>query len=593
MSETIKQTLYLKYRPKSFSELIGQEHISKTLQNAVTLGRISHAYLFSGPRGTGKTSTARLFAKLVNCKSPIKLSNQFLDVCRTCDNCLKIEESKFLDIIEVDAASNNSVEDIRQMREKVKFLPVEGKYKVYIIDEVHMLSTSAFNAFLKTLEEPPPNVIFILATTELHKVPATIVSRCQCFEFKPIPKAKLVNRLKEIVDSEHSLAPNKFPSIDMEALHLIAEEAEGGFRDALSLLDQVTSYSSSSTVSHELILEITKRLGFTTLHQLFAGVFNKEPKLVLETLYSIYNSGYEPIYICKNILNYLHYCIHIKSSDNLSQLLHLPKEIISKISEQIKNISLEFLVSIASVLERSFSNIKHSLAPQILLEIELLKITNADSNLNYTITPTHHAHNKDLNTTLANINYADFKNTPSHDTTSLASVQAKPTSKTTTSNSALTNKDYSIMFKNLIPEISKSHKILGALLQQTNFVSYTNCILTIKPLHSFLVPKLNESKNQEVLRSFFEKEIGKLEKIVILNPEPDKPEKKTTSNKLVSTAQDQHYSANSSDDRFTKNINLLDEISKIEQSYKNDILKKPEVVEALEIFGGKVLKVEQ
>lgn len=225
------QALYRTYRPRDFEEVAGQEHITKTFKNALINNKLSHAYLFSGPRGTGKTSIAKIIAKAVNCMhAPIA------NPCNECDHCIGIDKNTINDVIEIDAASNNGVDEIREIRDKVKYLPGTGKYKVYIIDEVHMLSTGAFNALLKTLEEPPKHVIFILATTEPHKIPATIHSRCQRFDFRGIGMEEMLEKLKEIVLKE-SL------DVEDEALHLIAETAEGGMRDAISLLDQVVSYS--------------------------------------------------------------------------------------------------------------------------------------------------------------------------------------------------------------------------------------------------------------------------------------------------------------------------------------------------------------
>jgi len=273
MLNPTRQNLYRKYRPQTFSELLGQDHIIKTLQSAVSQGRISHAYLFSGPRGTGKTSAARLLAKILNCRELVQVGDGLKDACRVCEVCKRIEDLSFIDIIEIDAASNNSVEDIREMREKVKYRPVEGKYKVYIIDEVHMLSTAAFNAFLKTLEEPPPSVVFVLATTDPQKVPATIVSRCQCFDFHAIPNKVIVARLEEIVRKEKNADPQNFPDVAREVFHHIAECVDGGFRDALSLLDQITSAHAGGTLTLDDVLEMTHRVGHKTLKTLSDSIF--------------------------------------------------------------------------------------------------------------------------------------------------------------------------------------------------------------------------------------------------------------------------------------------------------------------------------
>src|SRR5512145_1203753 len=217
------QALYRKYRPKDWEEVIGQDHIVQTLRNAIAADRVAHAYLFAGSRGTGKTTLARLLAKAVNCTNP----NPAKRPDNECENCRAVNESRFLDLIEIDAASNTSVDDVRDLRDKINFTPSQGKYKIYIIDEVHMLSTAAFNALLKTLEEPPPHAIFVLATTEIHKIPATVLSRCQRHEFRRVPIDEIVANLKQIAASENM-------QVDEEAFTLIARQSAGGMRDAQS-----------------------------------------------------------------------------------------------------------------------------------------------------------------------------------------------------------------------------------------------------------------------------------------------------------------------------------------------------------------------
>ncbi len=256
------QVLARKWRPQNFEDVIGQDHITRTLQNAIKTNRIGQAYLFTGPRGVGKTTTARILAKALNCeKGPTS------HPCNRCSNCIEITENRFPDVIEIDGASNNSVDDVRELIEKINYRPVKGRYRIYIIDEVHMLSISAFNALLKTLEEPPPHVIFVFATTEPHKIPATIISRCQRFDFRKIPEQLITARIKEILKEEG------ITDIPEESLRLVSKAADGSLRDALSILDQLIALDpglspgnirqilgiTGRSVARDLITSIVKR----------------------------------------------------------------------------------------------------------------------------------------------------------------------------------------------------------------------------------------------------------------------------------------------------------------------------------------------
>ncbi|EKD82958.1 MAG: hypothetical protein ACD_39C00981G0002, partial [uncultured bacterium] len=372
MSAPNRQNLYRKYRPQRFSELSGQEHISRTIQAAVASDRISHAYMFSGPRGTGKTSAARLLAKILNCQNLEQTPGGLPDCCRVCDNCRRIEEMNFMDIIEIDAASNNGVEDIRQMREKVKYRPAEGRYKIYIIDEVHMLSGSAFNAFLKTLEEPPPNVIFVLATTDPQKVPATIISRCQCFDFHSVSRRTIQARLEEIVKLES--AEGVFPTFETEALAMIAECAQGGFRDGLSLLDQIASSISEQPVKLDHVLKLTRRLSYTTLKEVTCAIFSHDLGQLVKLLNELYSLGYEPLTIGRDLLEYLRRCMILKIDAEANQLLDLPAEQAAEIKVQVADLQVRYIIGAVSRVERALLNIRNSFQARVLLESELIRL---------------------------------------------------------------------------------------------------------------------------------------------------------------------------------------------------------------------------
>lgn len=268
-----------KYRPLKFSEVVGQEHITSTLKNAITLGRVAHAYLFTGPRGVGKTTTARILAKSLNCENP-----QGAEPCDSCKSCENFKTSQYVDVIEIDAASNRGIDDVRTLRDSVKFAPTHGKYKVYIIDEVHMLTKESFNAFLKTLEEPPPNIIFIFATTEIQKVPITIVSRCQRYDFRRIKVDVIKEQLRFIANSEEV-------TIDDKTLTLIARRAEGGLRDAESFFDQTVAFCGK-TVDYETVISLLNLIDDQSYFKLTKAILEKEYKLAFEISDEVYGHGW-------------------------------------------------------------------------------------------------------------------------------------------------------------------------------------------------------------------------------------------------------------------------------------------------------------
>ncbi|MTI66135.1 MAG: DNA polymerase III subunit gamma/tau, partial [Firmicutes bacterium] len=272
------QALYRKFRPRTFDEVLGQEHITTILKNQILNDNIAHAYLFSGTRGTGKTSTAKIFARAVNCEN-----NTNGNPCNECEVCKKIQDESIMDVVEMDAASNNSVDDIRELREKVKYLPSKGRYKVYIIDEVHMLSKGAFNALLKTLEEPPKHLLFILATTEPQKLPATILSRCQRYDFKRL-------NMKDIVDNMKTICNDIDVEIEDRGLHLIARNADGAMRDALSILDQCVSFAEGK-ITHDYILSILGTVNNDVYFDMADHIINKDLNKALELIEYIVLNG--------------------------------------------------------------------------------------------------------------------------------------------------------------------------------------------------------------------------------------------------------------------------------------------------------------
>jgi DNA polymerase III subunit gamma/tau len=342
--------LYRAYRPKTFDQVSGQKVIIRTLQNALLNNKIAHAYLFSGPRGTGKTSVAKIFGKAVNClKQPTN------NPCQTCDVCLGIDKGDISDIIEIDGASNNGVDEIRELRDKVKYMPSVGKYKVYIIDEVHMLTTGAFNALLKTLEEPPKHVIFILATTEVHKVPPTILSRCQRFDFKNIETADIIQKLNEIVTLEKI-------DITEEAIHAIAINAEGGLRDAISLLDQAVSYADGKITEDE-VHQVSGSVSKKALEHLIEAIFNKNIMKSMETLENLLSEGKEISRIVNDLI--------LAYRDLLLDQMNVSKK---PIYPNLKSVQIEKIYYYLEVLNKLHQDIRWTHQKRAYVELAFVKM---------------------------------------------------------------------------------------------------------------------------------------------------------------------------------------------------------------------------
>ncbi len=362
--------LYRKYRPQTLEEVVGQEHIKKALANAISLNKISHAYLFTGPRGTGKTSTARIFAKSLNCKE-----GPTIHPCGKCENCIDITNSTPMDVIEIDAASNRKVEDAQNILEKVMYAPVNSRYKIYIIDEVHMLSPTAFNALLKTLEEPPKNVIFILATTEVHKVLDTIKSRCQRYDFKRITTSDIVAHLRMISDKEGI-------NITDDALMTIAKNSAGGMRDSIALLDQLSVLDGTEAITTDDINNLLGRLSFDVLNELTNAIINSAPNDGIAVLEKIYNSGNEPVQILTNLLDYLKNLLIVKtcSKDTVTELTQLNEIQLNALVKQTEKLETHQIVFLIDKCSEYIKELKTTNNPRLWLEVAIIDLSNLAEN---------------------------------------------------------------------------------------------------------------------------------------------------------------------------------------------------------------------
>ena len=348
------QALYRKWRPRKWEQVIAQDHVVKTLRNAIAADKVGHAYLFSGPRGTGKTTTARLLAKAVNCLSP-DLSNR---PCDECKNCVAVNEGRYLDLIEIDAASNTSVEDVRDLRDKINFQPSDGKFKVYIIDEVHMLSTAAFNALLKTLEEPPAHAIFILATTEVHKIPATVLSRCQRHEFRRIPVMDIVDTLKHLCEQEKIQA-------DEEALILIGRQSTGAMRDGISLLDQLAS------TGERITLDLAQQVLGTATNQLVVDLIQaiqaRDTARGLEVIHRALDGGSDPRQYARQVVEYLRNLLLMRMGNE--KQVDATKETKTLMKQLSGTVEAAVLMEWIRLFNNAINDLRTSWQPSMALEI--------------------------------------------------------------------------------------------------------------------------------------------------------------------------------------------------------------------------------
>jgi len=348
-----------KFRPQNFDEVIGQDHISQTLKNAIAENRIAHAFLFSGPRGCGKTTMARILAKALNCKE-----GPTANPCGVCESCLAVDKGSSVDVLEIDGASNTGVDDIRELRENVKFAPANSKYKVYIIDEVHMISTSAFNALLKTLEEPPAHVVFILATTEQHKVPVTVLSRCQRYRFKLIPSKEIAQAIKNIAQKENF-------EIDDEALSVITSASGGSMRDALSLLDQAVS-ASDGKITGQYLRNLLGLLPIEIIAGVTSDLAKGDMQNILKTVKEITESGYNVLQFARDLRDHLRQVMIYSINPEIYEISNEEKKLF-EVQKSLFNVARH--VRMNNLLSKALDEMRYNDQPRILLEMYLLKMS--------------------------------------------------------------------------------------------------------------------------------------------------------------------------------------------------------------------------
>ena len=354
--------LYRKFRPDAFSDVKGQDHIVTTLKNQLRANRIGHAYLFTGTRGTGKTTVAKIFAKTVNCEHPTEDGP-----CGECRICKAIAAGASMNVIEIDAASNNGVDNIREIIDEVSYSPAEGKYKVYIIDEVHMLSPGAFNALLKTLEEPPSYVIFILATTEVHKIPITILSRCQRYDFKRISSDTITDRMKELMDTEQV-------QVEDRALRYIAKVADGSMRDALSLLDQCIAFHLGKELTYDMTLDVLGAVDTEVFSRLLRFVMDRNVLGCIELLEEIVMQGRELVQFVTDFTWYLRNLMLVQTADNLEDVIDMSTDNLANLKEEASMLSMDQIIRYIHIFSELSGQIRYAAQKRILVEIALIKL---------------------------------------------------------------------------------------------------------------------------------------------------------------------------------------------------------------------------